>query len=273
MKNLITRTITGVFFVAVIIGSMIWHPLAFIIVSFILMVIGMLEFYRLAGDGEIAPQPVTGLISGSIVFLLPSLASVGWISPKFLAFLPTVVILYFVTELFRGKQSSIHNITFSLLPIGFVAIPMATTVLLLSPLVTQGYAHWHLLFSLFIILWSYDTFAYLTGMWLGKHKMFERISPKKTWEGTAGGFVFGLLASYVMSVFFKELTIIQWMAGGMIIMVTGTFGDLSESLIKRNFHTKDSGNFFPGHGGVLDRFDSVFFAAPAFFCYLILLGL
>jgi phosphatidate cytidylyltransferase len=273
VKNLVTRTITGVFFVAAIIGSMVWHPAAFMAVAYILMIAGMLEYFRIVSSGDVFPQRYNGLAAGSIVFLLPSLASLGWISPKFLVILPTLVMLFFAAELFRNKPNSLQNLTFTLLPVGFIAIPMATLFLLMSPLVTEDQPHWHLLFGFFIISWSYDTFAYLTGIWLGKHKLFEKISPKKTWEGTGGGAIFGLVAAMVMSVFFPVLTPAEWIAGGLIIMVTGTLGDLSESLLKRNCHVKDSGTFFPGHGGVLDRFDSILFAAPAFFCYLILLNL
>lgn len=258
---------------AVITGSLIWHPLAFAVVAFLLMVVGMLEFYRLIADQEVQPQKITGLLAGSALFLLPSFASLGWISPKYLVILPALIILFFVTELFRGKPKSIPNIAFSLLPVGFIAIPMSTLALLTSPLVTSGQPHWHLVFGFFIISWSYDTFAYLTGMWLGRHKLFEKISPKKTWEGTIGGTVFSIFASWVMSLLFQDLTTTGWVAGGLIIIIAGIFGDLSESLLKRSCHTKDSGTFFPGHGGVLDRFDSILFAAPAFFCYLILLGL
>ena len=115
----------------------------------------------------------------------------------------------------------------------------------MSPLVAGEYAPWHIALSFFIISWAYDTFAYLTGMLLGKHKLFERISPKKTWEGTIGGTIFGLAAAYVMSIFFVELTLIQWLTAALIIMVTGTFGDLSESMLKRRFNVKIREPFSP----------------------------
>lgn len=272
MKNLYTRTITGIIFVAVIIGSMILHPLAFAAVIFIILIIAFVEFYKLGNYGEIIPQLALGTITGSITFMLLVLAGMGIIQLKYLAIIPVLLLIPFVAELFRDKPSAFQNIAFTVFPVFYLSIPFAAMVLLMSPLVIAGFPSWHILFSLFIIIWANDTFAYLTGMWLGKHKFFERISPKKTWEGTIGGVIFGLIAGYVMSVFFKELTVIQWLAGSLIIIVTGTFGDLAESLLKRNFNVKDSGNFFPGHGGVLDRFDSVLFAAPAVFCYLILLG-
>ncbi len=105
--------------------------------------------------------------------------------------------------------------------------------------------------AFFFILWSNDTFAYLVGMVVGKHKLFEKISPKKTWEGTIGGIFFGLLAAFILSLFFKELMLWQWLVAAMIINISGIFGDLSESLLKRHFNVKDSGSILPGHGGIL----------------------
>jgi phosphatidate cytidylyltransferase len=273
VKNLYTRTITGVFFVTVIIGSLILHPLVFVAVIYILMMTGLLEFFRLANNNKIFPQRALGFTISSIIYLIPVFASLGKISPKYLAFLPLLVFAFFVAELFRNKPNTLQNISFSIFPIAFITIPFATLILLMSPLVTTGQEHWQILFSLFIITWSHDTFAYLTGMMIGKHKLFEKISPKKTWEGTIGGTIFGLIAAFILSLFFKELTTMQWLGGALIITVSGTLGDLSESLLKRSFTVKDSGNFFPGHGGVLDRFDSILFSAPALFCYLILLNL
>ena len=258
---------------AVIIGSLILHPWAFAAVIFIIMIVGLLEFFRLVKADQIFPQKASVIFLGSVVYIIPVLAAQGLISPKYLAILPLLIFIFFVVELFRNKPRPIHNIAFGLSAIAYIPIPLATLVLLMSPLVAGEQSHWHILFSLFIICWSHDTFAYLTGIWLGKHKLFEKISPKKTWEGTIGGTLFGLVAAYILSLFFTELTLLQWIAGSLIIMVSGTFGDLSESLLKRKFNVKDSGNFFPGHGGVLDRFDSVLFAAPALFCYLILINL
>jgi phosphatidate cytidylyltransferase len=146
-------------------------------------------------------------------------------------------------------------------------------VFLMNPMVTGTQPRWHVIFSFFMILWSNDTFAYLVGITIGKHKLSEKISPKKTWEGLIGGIIFGLLAAYILSIFFKELMLWQWLIASLVINIAGIFGDLSESLLKRHFQVKDSGNILPGHGGILDRFDAVIFSAPALFCYLLLLNL
>jgi phosphatidate cytidylyltransferase len=123
--------------------------------------------------------------------------------------------------------------------------------------------------SFFLIIWTYDTFAYLTGILVGKHRLFPRVSPKKTWEGTAGGFIFGLAATFLLSKYFTDFDLLNWLIIASIIMVFGTFGDLSESLLKRSLNIKDSGNILPGHGGLLDRFDAVLMAAPAVFVYIV----
>jgi phosphatidate cytidylyltransferase len=113
-----------------------------------------------------------------------------------------------------------------------------------------------------------DTFAYLTGVTFGKHRLFERISPKKSWEGFVGGGLAALLSGYVFSLIIPEISLIQWLIFSEITVVFGTFGDLIESLIKRTVHVKDSGNIIPGHGGLLDRFDSMLLAAPSVFIFL-----
>jgi len=124
------------------------------------------------------------------------------------------------------------------------------------------------LLGFFVIMWSNDVFAYLVGSKIGKHKLFERHSPKKSWEGSIGGFIFAIIAAFILSIFYTHFSVVEWISLGAIIAVTGTFGDLAESLLKRNSGVKDSGTIFPGHGGVLDRFDAVLFASPFVFVYL-----
>jgi phosphatidate cytidylyltransferase len=254
-------------------GSLIIHPFAFVVVMFFLMIVGLLEFFRLSEFHNIHPQKITGFIVGAAIYAISALIALGIVSAWYLAFLPPLVIIFFIAEMFRSKPDSLLNLAFSILPIAYIAIPFSMLIFLMNPVVTGDNPHWHILFSFFIILWSQDTFAYLVGITVGKHKLFEKISPKKTWEGTVGGIIFGLLAAYIMSLFFKELVIWQWLVAAVLINISGTFGDLSESMLKRRFNVKDSGDFFPGHGGVLDRFDAVMFSAPVLFCYLLLLNL
>jgi phosphatidate cytidylyltransferase len=273
VQNLYTRTITGIFLIALIISSLLLHPLALVVVIFVLMMVGLLEFFRLAGFHEIHPQRVLGFAVGAIIYIIVAVTALGIVSAWYLAFLPPLFFVFFIAELFRTKPNSLINIAFSIFPIAYISIPFAMMIFLMSPVVIGDNPYWHIIFSLLVIQGSYDTFAYLVGMAIGKHKLFEKISPKKTWEGTVGGTFFGLLAAFILSLFFKELTTWQWLIAALIINISGTFGDLSESMLKRKFNVKDSGNFFPGHGGVLDRFDAAIFSAPVLFCYLLLLNL
>jgi phosphatidate cytidylyltransferase len=273
VRNLYTRTITGIVFTALIIGSLLLHPIAFTAVIFVMMMVGLLEFFRLAVMQEIYPQRALGFIVGAIIYIVTALTALGLVSAWNLAFLPPLIFIFFIAELFRTKINSLLNIAFSIFPVAFISIPLAMLIYLMNPLVTGENPHWHILFAFFFILWSNDTFAYLVGMAVGKHKLFEKISPNKTWEGTIGGISFGLLAAFILSLFFKELTLWQWLVAALIINITGIFGDLSESLLKRHFQVKDTGNILPGHGGILDRFDAVIFSAPVLFCYLLLLNL
>jgi phosphatidate cytidylyltransferase len=125
-----------------------------------------------------------------------------------------------------------------------------------------------LLIALFSLIWIYDSGAYLVGISIGKHRLFERISPKKSWEGAVGGTMSALIAAYFIAGFIPEIKLAHWLAIGFLTVVSATFGDLTESMLKRYFGIKDSGNLLPGHGGILDRFDSLFFAAPVLVFYL-----
>ena len=125
-----------------------------------------------------------------------------------------------------------------------------------------------MLLAVFVTIWVNDTGAYLVGVTLGKHRLFERISPKKSWEGFIGGALFALLSGYIFSLFIPEINLLNWMIFSELIVIFGTFGDLTESLIKRTLEVKDSGNIIPGHGGLLDRFDSMLLAAPVIYLFL-----
>jgi phosphatidate cytidylyltransferase len=137
------------------------------------------------------------------------------------------------------------------------------------PELNYGFPTVSLLVGFFVLIWGNDTFAYLSGMAFGKHKLFERISPKKTWEGAIGGGLFSVVAAIVLSFFFEELNVYEWMGFALTIIIFGSFGDLFESLIKRSVGIKDSGTIMPGHGGILDRFDSILMAAPFAYIYII----
>jgi phosphatidate cytidylyltransferase len=227
----------------------------------------------MTNKSDIYPFKLIGYIIGTLTYVLLVLSALEFIPIILLTFIPLMIFLFFTVELFRQKEKTAENVALGILPILYITIPFSFLVFLMSPKLTNSQPHWHLILSYFVILWSHDTFAYLTGSLTGKHKLYLRLSPNKTWEGSVGGTIFALIAAYILSIFFPELNTLQWLSGAFIIAVFGTLGDLSESLLKRRFDIKDSGNFFPGHGGVLDRFDSILFSAPALFAYILLLKL
>jgi phosphatidate cytidylyltransferase len=187
-----------------------------------------------------------------------------------LVLIPFVYVLFF-SELYLKKATPFRDIAYTVIGLIYVALPFS----LLNYMVHQNmyvtsYEPTVLLGMIFMI-WANDTGAYLTGKLFGKRKLFERISPKKTWEGAFGGGLLALLTAYLVSLYYKNLAPEHWYAIAAIVVVAGNYGDLIESLYKRSKNIKDSGTLLPGHGGILDRFDSLLYSIPFVFCYLALI--
>nr|NQU93185.1 phosphatidate cytidylyltransferase [Bacteroidota bacterium] len=272
MSNLIVRSLTGIVFVAAIIGSALVSQYAFAVLFFVVNILALHEFYSLVGKGlGLKPQKIVGYISGCILYTSVSLVALSLINMSFLALNLFVPLLIVVSELFRKNNNSITNIAYTLFGALYVSVPLSILNVFFNPELQPGISQPDILIGFFFILWTYDTFAYLSGMLLGRHKLFERISPKKTWEGAIGGMAFGLVTAWLISNFFIEFSTIEWLVIAGLIICFGTFGDLAESMFKRNINVKDSGNLLPGHGGLLDRFDAVFLAAPAVFIFIVLI--
>jgi phosphatidate cytidylyltransferase len=178
----------------------------------------------------------------------------------------------FIFELFRNKQNPLQNIATTLLGLFYIALPLSLLVFIPNISLENGVFKKGLLLGFFILIWTNDTFAYLIGVKFGKNKLFERVSPKKSWEGSFGGFLFSIIVAYILSLFFIDLNTMEWIGMAIIIVVFGSIGDLIESLFKRSLNIKDSGNILPGHGGILDRLDAVLIAAPFVFFYLLLIN-
>lgn len=264
-NNLIQRTFSGLIFISIVIASILWHPYAFAVVFFAAIFLGLYEFYKLTYKPEtIEINVIVGTLGGMILFANGFLHAYGLTSPMIYSTYAFYLIIVFIAELFRKKANPINNWAYYFLGQIYVAIPFS---LLNYIIFIQGYQPW-LLLALFITLWVNDTGAYITGMLFGKHKLFERVSPKKTWEGFIGGAVFALISGYVLSRFITDISLWQWLVFSEIVVIFGTLGDLSESLLKRTENVKDAGKLIPGHGGILDRFDSMILAAPVIWIYL-----
>jgi phosphatidate cytidylyltransferase len=270
MNNLQTRTITGFFFGLVIIGSIVFHPLAFAFVFQLVVLLGMFEFYKLCKLAGYSPQILFGLICGGGFFLLNSLLPYyPQIEILFAAVIP-LSFLSFIIEIYRKKPTPFQNIALSLLGIIYISIPLSMLTYFLQFQPTG--ISWGLLLGFFVIIWMHDTGAYFAGLLFGKHKLFERLSPKKTIEGSFGGILFAMLSAFILQMLIPMPEYWMWFTIAAICVVAGTYGDLAASMFKRSLGIKDSGSFFPGHGGIIDRFDSVFIAAPMVFVFLMLIS-
>ena len=176
-------------------------------------------------------------------------------------------------ELYNKKDEPFFNITHTMFPILYVALPFGLLILAnnLFPDYHKGY-HAELILGFYFALWSNDTGAYLFGKAFGKHKLFERISPNETWQGSIGGAISAISVSIITGYFFDSLPTWRWVGIGLIISIFGSMRDLVESLFKRSMMVKDSGNIMPGHGGILDRFDGLLIASPFVFVFLLLVN-
>lgn len=265
-----TRAITAFFFTVVMLGSIFLGAYTFTFFYLLLSVLAQAEFYKLVGTSGVRPALVPALLTGAVLFLSGAAFHFYPGEYKFLLLLIPLSASLFLTELYRKADHPFTNIAFGFTGIFFVTVPFCFFYALGFLQDTLNY-NFHLPLSFLLLLWASDTGAYLFGRKLGRHKLFERHSPKKTWEGFFGGMLTSVLVSYVLSRFFTEIPFAVY--GGMAILIVsfGTLGDLVESMLKRSLNAKDSGTLLPGHGGLLDRFDGLLIAAPLVYAYLYLL--
>ncbi len=282
-KNLIVRTITGVLFVAVMVCGFL-NPRAMVLLFCLITGLTVWEFTGLVND-HVADTRVNRFISTvAAVYLV--LAVAGWrtgIVASFIVMVPYVltIIYLLVAELYTGNKDAVSDWAHTFMAQMYIALPFSLVSVLAFEMAPDGSGvHFDTLLplSIFIFLWTNDTGAYCTGSLLGKHKLFPRISPAKTWEGSIGGGVLVIAVAALIGYLAGNgdahtLTIPQWMGLGAVVAVFGTWGDLVESLFKRTIGVKDSGNILPGHGGMLDRFDSALLAIPAAVVYLYTIAL
>ena len=265
MSNFLERTLSGFFFVVIIIASIWISPYTFALAFAIICGWAVFEFHKLTNQqSQVQVVPLLSVVGAVILFITSFLYASGkLIYPSFSVY-GLFIVMVLVIELYRKKENPIHNWAYFLLGQIIIALPFS---LLNFILYVDGY-HPLLLMAVFVTIWVNDTGAYLVGITFGKHRLFERISPKKSWEGFIGGAITALLSGYVFSLFIPEISLLSWLIFSEIVVIFGTFGDLLESLMKRTVHVKDSGDVIPGHGGLLDRFDSMLLVAPAIFIFL-----
>jgi len=267
LNELLKRTLSGVGFVLIMLFAIWFHEISFFILLTLIFSLGTNEFIKLICRNKKMPVIIVTTVTGILILGLNFLIAGTFISStyliiNFLLFFATPLILLF----FRPNSFSGAYVT-SLTSLLYMALPLSLMVYI--TFMPGGYEPL-LITAYFILLWTFDSFAYIFGRILGKHKILPSISPKKSWEGFAGGIIFILIVAILLHRLASLMDLLHWMIIALIVAITGTAGDFAESAIKRKSGVKDSGNLIPGHGGIMDRFDAVFMSVPFVFLYLAL---
>jgi phosphatidate cytidylyltransferase len=261
MSENLTRASSGAVYIALLIFCTLFSPITFHIIFTVFMCLSIYEFSKMTNYKYFYLFAIGG-ITISILFFLSQIPPVNLL---YIASGCVVFNILLLFSLFNNKSFHKYHKTYSHL---FLYITLPFILLLSIPNFIKP-AKYEIVLAIFIMIWCNDTFAYLVGKSIGKHKLLERVSPKKTIEGFVGGIVFTILASIIISEFYTFFSVTLWIITAIVIALFGTLGDLVESKFKREAGVKDSGNIMPGHGGVLDRLDSVIFVIP--FLYILYL--
>lgn len=272
MKNVMVRAASGAVYVAIIVGAILGGPYWFFLLTAVLASWAVFEFNSVVGLNG-AKVNLFAILDATAAIVLAWLPLAGLLNT--IGVLPLLLMVYFllrgVAALYDRREHPFRNCAWSVFSVVYLGLPM----LALNSLYAIAYpdSKW-LVLIVFIMIWLNDTGAFCVGSTLGRHKMFPRLSPKKSWEGFAGGLIFCLVAAWVCSCWFNvlNLNLWQWLGLGAIACAFSTWGDLFESMLKRNAGVKDSGTLIPGHGGILDRIDSLLFVAPATAVFFILVS-
>ena len=276
LRNLLVRGASGVVLFGVVLGAAFLGYWGFGALMLLITVVGVWEFYQLAMAKGAMPQRCMGIVTSilllvtafsAILLAVPCVESaVGELLPFVLLATIAAFALIFFVEVFRNKENPTQNVASTIMGVIYVALPMSLMLFIPFMLSPDRWNPWIFLFYLFLV-WGNDVFAYLVGISIGRHKMCPRLSPKKSWEGFFGG-VLGSLAMGVLGAYVVEGNYLVWLGLALVVSLSSVVGDLVESMFKRDAGVKDSGNFIPGHGGMLDRFDALILSAPFAFVYL-----
>lgn len=269
LKKIAIRALSGLVYCLIIIGCIISGYKGVTILASLLTIWGCLEFTHITGGLTRRNIPAAIIDIAACLSLSISLC-IGLplenILPNWLA----IIMLRLIVEIYLKSDHPLRHTAHSLMSQIYIGVPMAVMVY-----IAMNYSP-YILLTIFVLMWLNDTGAYLVGCSIGRHKLIERVSPKKTWEGFFGGLIFSMAVSLLIFYFIKpfegmehiDMSLIFWLSIGAIVSIIGTWGDLIESMIKRDLQIKDSGNLIPGHGGILDRIDSILFVLPAILLFL-----
>ena len=265
LSNLNQRVIVGVLGAAIFIGGICFSEWTYFLLFLGLTLLGIAEFYRIVRVQGIHANRGIGFLLGGLFFVSVFLVQADIMPGELLYFSLPVLFFILIYELYRKQPQPFTNIAFTILGVVYVAGPFGLLHVLAY---YEGAYSWQPILGLMLLIWAADTGGYIAGKNFGKHKLFERISPGKTWEGWVGGTLFSIAVGYVLGLLFPELEVYQWVGMALIVSVFGVLGDLVESMLKRSLGVKDSGTLLPGHGGLLDRFDSLLMAIPFIVAFL-----
>ena len=265
MNEFWKRALSGLLFVAILTGCIFIHPICFYFLFLFVNCYTLVEFSRMVRLQDVNINLPLCLICGTLLFTSGFLHNYCDYRGGYIFFF---LFTFFIpiTELYRKKENGLRNIAFTYYALFYISLPF--TLLIYFPYIISDQWMPEIIFLPFMLVWLNDIFAYLFGVSFGKHKLFPRISPRKSWEGAIGGSVVTLMAGLVAAVYIEGLRVIDTAIISLLVVIFAIYGDLIESMFKRTLEIKDSGQFLPGHGGILDRFDAVLFTLPVIFVYL-----
>lgn len=271
-SNFLQRAITGILFVGVLVGCILYDPWTFSALFVVISALTIREFGHLINQVEgVSINKNITMLAGVYLYMAVMAFCTNLSGSKI--FLPYLLLIMYlmISELYLKKENPVMNWAYSMLSQLYIALPFAMLNVLsfhTNPMDTSVSYNPILPLSVFVFIWLSDTGAYCVGSLIGRHRLFERISPKKSWEGSIGGGIVAIGSSFIFAHYFPIMNMAEWAGLALIVVIFGTWGDLTESLLKRQLHIKDSGAILPGHGGMLDRFDSALMTIPAAVVYL-----
>jgi phosphatidate cytidylyltransferase len=280
LSNFLRRSFTALWIVVFILGGFWLHPISFFITGFILLAGTQYEYYLMIRNTGVQPQMASGIVTGLTAYTLSTLIASGLLSINYFLILIPMMSAIMVIELYRKQEKPFDSLAHSFFSVLYTAVPFSMFPFAafsrkgIDSILPHGTVVFSpgLIIGFFILIWAFDSGAYLIGMSIGKHRLMERISPKKSWEGFFGGMIIAAIVAWIFSGWLGIIDRKGWIMVSVIISIAGTYGDLVESMLKRSIGVKDSGTIMPGHGGFLDRFDSVIISFPLVYLYISLFG-
>jgi phosphatidate cytidylyltransferase len=280
LGNFYRRTLTAVWIVIFILGGFWLHPVSFFITGLLIVVGSMHEYFLMIKNTGVHAQMVPGIFAGASVYIISTLIASGLIISDYYLLLILLPVILMIIELYRKQEKPFDSIAHTFFAIIYIAVPFslfpfsAFSRTGLDSLLNHGEIVFSpgIVIGFLLLLWAYDTGAYLTGITLGRHRLMERISPKKSWEGFFGGLAISVAIAWLLSGWLGVVGTSGWIIISLIISIAGTYGDLTESMLKRSMGVKDSGSVMPGHGGFLDRFDSALISFPLVYLFISMFG-